>query len=154
MTDEKRAQKFLNKDFGVVQFKFNRWSLELAPDQDVESVFDRAAWVNLAPVIMGHDKSRGRGDIIEIRNLATGLYAEVMVQEIGPGFVKVVPIRAFEPKAVELPESSPLETRWNVGARAHEVIRKADKQVMRGGFQTKESAAAWIAEHLQAMKAA
>lgn len=154
MADDKKVQKFQARDFGMVQFKFNRWSLELSESQELESVFDGPAWVNLAPAIMGHNKAGGRGDIIEIRKLDTGLYAEVMIQEIGQGFVKVVPIRAYQPEVIAIADDVPFKTRWNVGKRSHEVIRRADNQVMAGGFQTQQSAAAWIDNHMKAMRQA
>ena len=145
----------LDKSFGLASFKFNRWSAELDESQTLEHALEPTYWAGQAETIMGHDKSKpgGRLDIIEIRKADTGLYAELLVVEVGKGFVKTKLIARAELDAVEAPENSALTTRWNVGNRSHEVIRKNDKQIMRGGFQTKAGAVAWIEEHMKAMAA-
>lgn len=149
------GQRLLTKNFGLGSFKFNRWSAELDEAQRLEDALDPTFWAGQADTIMGHDKTkpRGRGDIIEVRKADSGLYAELLIVEIGKGFVRVKTIARAEPEAVELPEKSALTTKWNAGAKTHEVVRKSDAQVMRSGFQTKASAAAWIAEHMKAMAA-
>lgn len=154
MTEPTKAAKLADRNFGVASFKFNRWSAELDETQTLDDALLPAFWANLSAQIMGHDKTRGRGDIIEVRKRDTGLYAELIVTEIGPGYVKVEPIRAYEPKVTEVPDDVPFITRWNVGKRLHEVLRKADNQVMTGGFQSKEKAVEWIADHMAKMKVA
>jgi hypothetical protein len=148
-------QRQHDKNFGLGSFKFNRWSAELDEAQTLEQALEPTFWTGQVDTIMGQDKSkpRGRGDIIEVRKADSGLYAELLVIEIGKGFVKVKLIARAEPEAVEVPAKSALTTRWNAGAKTHDVIRKADGQVMRGGFQTKATAAAWIADHIKAMAA-
>lgn len=148
------ASKLDRRIFNVAGQFHNRWQLDLPEHIELDAVFDPSAWVHLVDVIWGHDKKGGRGDIIEIRKIDVGLYAEVMVQEVGPGFVKVVPIRAYEPKAVEIAEEVPFKVQWNPGRQRHEVRRKADNQVMAGDFQSKESAKAWIDNHMKAMQKA
>lgn len=150
MTDNKTV-KFQRRDFQVAGQLFNRWQMNLPANVELETVFEPAAWTHLVDAIWGHNKAGGRGDIIEVRKLDTGLYAEVMVTEISAGFVKVAPIRAYEPKVVEVAESVPFSTRWNVGKLRHEVLRKADNQIMAGDFQSKQSAVEWIDNHMKAM---
>ena len=103
--------------------------------------------------MMGFDKSKGLGDIIEVRKPDTGLYAELIVLAIGKGYVKTDVLLKYEPKTVNLDKGSPLATRWNVGRNCHEVVRESDKTVMQGGFQSKADAVAWIAGHLRDMAA-
>ena len=147
--------KLLNKNFGVASFKFNRWSASLDESQSLDDALAAHFWAEQSTALMGHDANapKGRGDIIEIRKLDTGLYAELMVDEIGKGFIKVHVIRTDAPAEVVIPETVPFTTRWNVGKLCHEVVRKMDKQVMASNFQTKARAAEWIAKHMQAMAA-
>lgn len=147
--------RMLDKNFklDLSGFVFNRWSALLEEQQTIEDALDAKFWTDQVGKIMGHDKTRGRGDIIELRKLSTGLYAELIILEIAVGFVRVGLVRASEPEQVAIAEDSPLTTRWNVGARSHEVIRVSDKAVLQGGFQTKASAAAWIADHVAKMAA-
>ena len=88
-----------------------------------------------------------RGDVLEAFKPDTGEYAKFVVTEAGQGFIKLGRIEAFTPAEVAAPEDSALTTKWNVGKRAHDVIRKADGFVMATNFQTKEGAVAWIADH-------
>lgn len=142
------------RQFGELSFKFRRWSAELSPDQTLEDTLVPEFWKMQAQVIAGHDKvnPRGRGDIIEVRKLDTGAYAELLVTEVGPGFIRVRPLKASEAPVVKEDTSSALTTKWNIGTKRHDVVRKADGQVMQSGFQTKDSAVAWIATFTQKMQ--
>lgn len=143
------------RNFGITTFKFNRWSVELPEEHSLEDVMEPTYWVDIASQVMGHDKAapKGRGDVIEIRKLDTGLYAELIVTEVGNGFLKVRQLLRDQPAVPEVSEGSPLKTKWNVGKRSHDVVRAADGQVMASGFQTKEKAIEWIEDHLRKMAA-
>ena len=139
-------KQLLSRHFGVAEFKFRRWSAELTPDQTFEDALVPEFWKSQAEVIRGHDKAnpKGRGDIIEIRKPDTGLYAELLVLEVGPGFLRVKPLKSFEPEVVKEAEGSSLTTKWNFGKKVHEVIRKSDGTVMATNFQTKDAAVKFI----------
>lgn len=148
-------RRLLARNFGPAAFRYNRWCADLEDGQSIDEVMEGAFWVDQAPHLMGHDEKnpKGIGDIIEVRQRSTGLYAEFIVREIGKGFIKVERLRMAEPAPVVIAENAPLTTRWNVGKSSHEVIRQSDKQVMATGFQTRARAAEWIADHLKAMGA-
>lgn len=148
-------RRLMDKSFGVASFHYNRWSADLDETQTLDDALLPDFWVGQAEKIMGQDKTnpKGVGDIIEIRKRDTGQFMEVIIRALEKGYVKVEPLRSYEPKAVAEPESSPLTTKWNPGRKYHEVIRKTDKIVMRSGFQTKDEAVAWIADHVKAMAA-
>lgn len=143
------------RNFGLSSFKFNRWSVELPEEHSLEDALEPTFWVDIAPQVMGHDKAapKGRGDVIEVRKLDTGLYAELIITEVGNGFLKVRQLLRDQPAVAEIAEGSPLKTKWNVGKRLHDVVRAADGQVMATGFQTKEKAIEWIDDHLRKMAA-
>ena len=153
MSEAKR--RMLSKNFGVASFKYNRWSAELEEDQELEDALQPTFWAELVGQLIGYDKNnpRGRGDIIEVRKRSTAMFAELIVTETGPGYIRVELLRKAEPPVVEIPEDNPFTTRWNVGRQVHEVIRKSDKFVMAGGFQTKAKAAEWITDHMKAIAA-
>lgn len=155
MTDQKKAGRILDKNFGVASFRYNRWSADLDESQTLDDALVPEFWANSADKIMGHDKAnpKGRGDIIEVRKLDTGLYAELIVMEVGRGYVVTRLIRTYEPPAATTVANAPLDVRWNAGKKTHEVFRVSDKQLMSGGFQTREKAQAWIADHMKAMAA-
>lgn len=151
----KPAARMLTKNFGVSSYRYNRWSADLDETQTLEDALQPRFWIDQSALLMGHDKAnpKGRGDIIEVRKPDTGLYAELLVMEIGIGFIKVQLIARAEGKDPPIPENSPLTPKWNPGKRAHDVIRKDTNQVMASGFQSKEAAAQWIVDHLKAMAA-
>lgn len=148
-------RRLMDKSFAVASFRYNRWSADLDENQTIEDALEEQFWASIADKIMGQDKNnpKGIGDIIEIRKRDTALFAEVIVVAIGKGFVKVQPLRAYEPKAVSEQEGSPLIARWNPGKKCHEVIRKNDKTMMASNFQTREMAVKWIEDHIAAMAA-
>jgi hypothetical protein len=153
LAGKQRPPKLFDRNFGISTFKFNRWSAELEESQTLEQAFEPTFFGLVADKMMGQDKAnpRGVGDIIEIRKRDTALFCEVIVLAIGPGYVRVQPLRAFEPEEPEIPEKSPLVTRWNNSTKKHEIIRAEDKQLMHPGFQVKQDSVNWIAEHLKQM---
>ena len=150
---DKKRQTLTDRNFGPIGFKFNRWQAELEESQTLDDVMSPQFWSAQAHKIMGQEKDKGRGDIIEVRKLSESLFAEFLVTEVGDGFIKLKLLREVEPSNVEIPKDSPLVPRWNVGRRAYDVIRTQDRTVLSGGFQTKETAANWIIDHLKKMAA-
>jgi len=140
-------RRALDRSFGLESFKYNTWAYDLDEPFTFDDVMKPDFWATQAHKLMGHDKQKGRGDILRVRELRTGAMAEYQILELGVGYVKVNKIREAAAPSAEIPESSPLTTRYNIGKRTHEVIRKADGNVLMPGFQSKAAAAAWIAEH-------
>lgn len=143
------------RNFGMTSFKFNRWSVELPEEHSLEDALEPSFWVDIAGQVIGHDPAnpKGRGDVIEVRKLDTGLYAELIITEVGRGFLKVRQLLRDQPDVPEVAENSPLIVKWNPGRKCHEVKRAADGQLMQSGFQTKANAIAWIEDHLNKMAA-
>lgn len=140
MTEEIRVPKFKASDFGVASFQRNEWRLTLTEAQTIEHVSNPRLWGDLLGKMV-------RGDTVEAFKPDTGEFARFVVTEAGPGFIKLGKTESFTPEAVVVPEDIGMEPKWNVGKRAFDVIRSADKFVMSGGFQTKASAVAWINDH-------
>lgn len=138
--------KFSQRDFGVSSFKRNEWHLTLQEAQTMDDVSNPRLWSD----ILG---KQARGDTVEAFKPDTSEYAKFVVVEVGTSFIRLGKIEGFTPVAVTIADASPLQTKWNVGKRAHDVVRKADNQVMAGGFQTKDQAVAWIDDHMKKMAA-
>lgn len=132
--------RFKTPDFGVASFKRTEWHLTLTEAHSMDDVQNAALWRDLLgkPV---------RGDIVEAFKPDSGDWAKFVILESAPGFIKLGRTEGYVPEAVSMPEDTGLETKWNVGKRAFDVIRSADKFPMAGGFQTKASAIAWINDH-------
>lgn len=143
----------LGKDFGLAEFKRNTWRVELSPDQTIDDTADPKFFRNQVGLVIGHNKTGGRGDLIEVWKPDTSELALLVIVEIGVGYIRTTMKDRFAPEEVEIPDGVPFITRWNVGRRAHEVLRKADDAVMASNFQTKASALAWISQHMKAMAA-
>ncbi len=146
--------RLLPKNFGEASFGHRRWYADLSESNTLADAMQPYFWVDAVDKLSGHDSNytRAIGDIIEVRKLDSGLYAELIVREIGKGFIKVDQLRMAEPEAVIVPEG-PLEPKWNVGKRCWEVIRKDNKQQMFTGYQTKAKAVEAITDHMKAMAA-
>jgi hypothetical protein len=150
-----RMSRMTGKNFGPATYRYNQWDADLDENQTIEDALNPRFWVDQAGTLMGHDKGnpKGRGDLIHLRKMDTGMYVKLLVTEIGPGYVKVIVVEGAQPKEPEMPESSPLTTKWNVGRRVHEVVRKIDGGVLSTGHQTKQGAIDWITEHTKQMAA-
>jgi hypothetical protein len=152
-SDPSKPRQRLREKPAAVGFGNNTWQAKLEEGQTLGDAMQPNFWADHAELFLGQDKKGGLLDKIEVRQLATGLYAELLITEIGRGYVKVKLIKDSPPDSVAVPADSPLTTKWNVSKLSHDVIRASDRTVMATGFQSKAAAAAWIAEHLKAMAA-
>lgn len=146
MTDQVKAvPKFNARDFGVAEFKRTVHHLTLTEAQAIADVSNPRLWGDLLGKMV-------RGDVLEAFKPDTGDFAKFIVCESGPGFIRLGQIESYEPATIEVPDGA-LGTKWNVGKRSHDVIRLADNFVMASGFQTKDTAVAWIADHAKKVAA-
>jgi hypothetical protein len=150
---ETTAQKMLTKNFGLAEFKRRRWAADLDEAQSLEDALEPAFWSHMVEAIMGQDKKGGRGDIIEVYKADTSQFAELLIVEIGVGYVKTKLLRDTGADDAQLPEDAPLKTKWNFGAKTHDVVRADDGTLIQGGFQTKSAAIEWINNHQVKMAA-
>lgn len=145
MADTPIIPKFRSNDFGVSSFKKNDWHLTLTEAHSMEHVSNPRLWGDLLGKI-------ARGDTIEAFKPDSGAWARFVVTEAGVGFIKLGKTESFTPAEVIVPEVG-LEPKWNVGKRAFDVIRSADRFVMKDGFQTKRAAVDWINDHTKKVAA-
>lgn len=130
--------------------KHTIWSLDLQEEETIDLAMDRSAWKSV--VASRHPRP---GDTIQVRAHDDSRYWSLFVLGTGPGWLKASIIEQTRAEAVpELPEDCPLTTKWIVGNRTYDVIRRGDNTVLKGGFKMKPDAIAWIVEHLSSMSRA
>lgn len=89
------------------------------------------------------------GAKLEIHTEDHSHYAELYVRAVLEKALIVQIINGPHYLGISSAETSGYETRWNVGKRGHDVIRRSDRQIV-GHFATKELAKEWIDETLKA----
>ncbi len=152
---EEQPKKLHQKYFQRTEFAYARMSATLPVDVTFEDCLNPEFWVNIAhllqvtPVTGEPDRS---GAIIEVRTADHAFYAELYVRAVHDQGLIVSVLR--EPKYFTPEENAApgFNTRWNVGKRRHEVIRKSDNKIVAGDFKIKEDALQWINETIAAMK--
>lgn len=134
-------------------FLHQEYEFDLEQTQSIADALDPTFYKDHVRAIMGEDplKPKGRGSLIHVFKPDTGQYAKLLITEIGPGYVRTIPVEQASPEQIDLPAGAPFVTRWNSGKRGHEVLRKADNALMAGPFQTMSAAAAWVVQHMTAM---
>lgn len=145
-------KRILRKNFGPAGQHNNEWSAILEDDETIEDALSPKFWSGQAEAIRGHAKTKGLLDIIVVRKPSTLEIFRLLIVGIGDGYVQTRLLDQHVTQETAVPEGG-FSTRWNAGKKCHEVIRKADKALMASDFQTKEAAAAWIADHLAKMAA-
>lgn len=142
------VRKLASKFCEVEQFRFTTWSLVLAEGVTLDDMLQEVGW---AHILTKHKISAG--DVVRVRDEENTLYAELFVRGKTETSIKLGLIRKVEFNVPSVSADLPFDVRWNVGKRAYDVARKADRQVVAGGFKVKEEANAWITEHMKLMAA-
>jgi hypothetical protein len=139
-------------------FVTNVWRADLPEDQNFDDCLNPSFWMHVVEkVIVDKASPRGIGDELVVFKRDAMAKRRYMISGIGDGFMRLVEIeRASVASPLDLRPDSPLQTRWNVGKRGHEVVREdapGSVTVMAGPFQSKGEAVDWINDHLQKMAA-
>jgi hypothetical protein len=142
-------------------FVTNIWRADLPESQSFDDCLDPTFWMHVVDKVAGDNKAnlRGIGDDVVIFKRDEMSKRTYMITGIGAGFIRLTEKKSerVEVETAEVSEASPLQTRWNVGKRGHEVVRTegngAFVTVLAGPYQTKAEAVAWINDHLAKMAA-
>jgi hypothetical protein len=156
---QKLSPSFFRLDFSG--FATNIWRADLPETQSFEDCLDPTFWMHVVDKVAGENKAmpRGIGDDVVIFKRDAMSKRTFMITGIGAGFMRLTEKTSerVEVTSAEVGEASPLQTRWNVGKRGHEVVRiegnGALVTVLAGPYQTKAEAVAWIDDHLKRMAA-
>ena len=127
--------------FALAEYKFNEWSVVLEFGTQLDDVFQPDFWAHVA-------KDLKQGDIVHVRSEDSSVYARLYVRASDRLWAKMGKIEVVQFDAPQTqPDEDGLQVKWIVGKRCFAVVRKADNQVIQGGFQIKEDAVAWMQNH-------
>lgn len=123
------------------------WEFELPADRSLDEALQPAAWAHAGVMLRPHDTIRlipqnGRDYIL------------LLVAEAGRGYAKVKLLQHVPGEAVsdDEPEAE-LIVKWVSPQLKWGVIRRADKQRLRDGFENRRDAQRWADDHAVAMAA-
>lgn len=140
------------KHFATFGQAYRRWTATLDEGLTVDDCLVETFWKHVASAVQGPSETNplGRGDIIEVRTYDNGDYAELMITAVSKGGLRVKILREIKDTAVvTVPDSAPFDIKWIVGNRTFSVVRRADKQPVSQGHQTKVAALAWITDTMK-----
>lgn len=134
--------------FALAEHKRAVWQASVPAGVDFEDVKTPEFFAHVAKKITICDRIEVLTD--------DGLYfAELLVQDVGSGYVKTAVLRFVElapPIKVE-GEATKFDVKWMGPHKKHVVIRKSDNFMVREGLATKSEAHDWVAGHVKAMAA-
>jgi len=94
------------------------------------------------------------GDLIEVHAEDGCFFAELYVRAAGRNWAKVALLRhvALEPITVDM-ASPEFDVTWKGPHRKFSVVRVADNQIIKDGFEAREQAVDYVKTHVKAMAA-
>lgn len=144
--------KVLQKNFKSSEYAYARFSVVLPEGATIKDTLRPEAWSSVAHVLQTKAYTGEpdlRGAIIEVRTVDHSMFAELYVRAVQDNGLTVQLMRdpvKLGPQVVK--DETKFFTRWNVGARGFDIIRKSDDQLVGAAkdFPLKEQALAWIEE--------
>ena len=126
----------------------NEWFVEVGDNVAIDDLTAPDFWRDVATKLREWDH-------IEVRNESGKWFAELMVRSVGHLYATVVLLRKREFQDAVLPEGldkSGYTVRF-IKSKGHQVIRAADKAVIKEGFATAAEAGNWILTTLKTQAA-
>lgn len=127
----------------------NVWCLYMPPETTVEDMQAVSFWANVAKVLRP-------GDEIKVVSEDLSWRAVFFVRAVGRVEVitSMLSHETFGDGAAALAvEDTPYETKWRGPARQFGVVKRNGGDVIKDGFQTRDAADRWIADHMKALAA-
>ena len=140
---ERPKHKINLGDFKQAEYAFQRYSITVPVDLDVDELLNPEYWANVAHILARNEATKrpaALGTVIEVRNDEHSVYGELYVTGVTKKSMDVQWVKKpvyFGPK--EAPTSTTHKVRWNLGAKKHEVIRLSDNEIV-GAFDQKKEA--------------
>ena len=125
--------------------QFVRVQYMLPPEHKIEDALASEYWAHVTGMFMRPIAREGdySGSIIEVRNEALTIYAELFIRAVSKEGMKVAMIRCEPVGVTDDFISKTHEFRWNVGAQQFEVLRKSDRKVVFSA-KLKEDVLEWM----------
>jgi hypothetical protein len=130
------------------QFVQNRHAVRPEASTAYEDVLDPGYFAHIAPKLNAND-------IIEVRPAEGSYYAELYVWSKGPNWAQVSELKRIErPASGVLPSANKaFSIEFVDGPAAHRVIRNSDRGVVAQGFNSPETANAWLSANVKQIAA-
>lgn len=141
-----KAQTAEFKEAAVIR---NSWALLADEKTEVEDLSRLEYWRDVAYMLRQWDR-------IEVRHVTGKWMVELVVRSVGHLYARVAVLRKWEfDDAVAPGDISKLgyDLRF-VRGKGYDVVRVADKTVIRGGFATAAEAAVWVRSEMKPAAAA
>lgn len=105
-------------------------------------------------IVMAQNTKPSRRDILGVFSHDGREYREFLVIAADKTWLKLQPLTEEKAAAkAETVEPPALAVKWNLGKQKYQVVRKDDNALLKDGFQLKEDAITWAAEHAKQMSA-
>ena len=126
----------------------NIWFVTPEHDTPFESILDPKYWAHVSWQFKPRDR-------IEVDAEDGSYFAELIVLDAGRLFAKVAVLRKHEFAKADVTgeEDSGFEVKWAGRHSKWRVIRKADKAVLKEGFEDKQAGLVWVAGHMRSIAA-
>lgn len=145
----KSNRKLLEGEFGFAEYRRQDLIVFPAVGTSIDDMLKPDYWVHVASKMKALDR-------IEVRPSDGQWWAEMLVQVVEPGAVKVMVLRAVDFSRAASPEAQPVPDGYTIkwrGAARWGVIRDEDKFVLHEGENSREGAEAWLTVHLRKLAA-
>lgn len=135
---------------GLEQFKHQTWSVTLPAGVEYEAVLNEDAWKHVAGKIQ-------RGDTVSVRTEDHRFVASLYVIAVDKLWVKTKEmwfVSLVAAEAEHADDAGGYIVKWSSPKTLFGVYRKSDGERIKDGFQTKELAFEWLADHIKQTVAA
>lgn len=139
--------KLLPNQIELAEYVRSIYVVSPTPDTSFEEVLAPSSWAHIAQKIK-------IGSRIEVMPEDGSYFAELLVQDVGAQWLKLVVLRHVEiTPAEKVVEDEIFKIQWAGPNAKYRVLRIADLENMKDGFVTKTQASDWIREHKKALAA-
>ena len=130
------------------EFTYERWRLIVENGTTIEDLKRPGFYAHIA-------RQMRTGSIIEVMPDNGSYFAELLVRDVGPQYVKVGLLREVTLETVEVGSKAfPGYTAEYTGEHLKwRVIRESDRKELKSGLATQGDAFSWISNHLKALAA-
>lgn len=152
MTDLKAVAPALRKihasRFKAAEHVRNVWAVVPEAGVPFEDMLEPAYWSHVAAKLRG-------GDVIEVYPEDATYFARLMVRRTArlEAVVSKIEQVVFDAAAEPTIPADTYEAAWKGPHRKWSVVRLADKEIVKDGFENRDGATTWIASHLKALAA-
>lgn len=140
--EKKRSVQITQNRMRLAEFDRQEWVANAEFGTTVDDIQEPGYWAHMAAQLKPYDH-------IEVRAEDGTWIAHLVVMGCDRTWAKVVVDRVMTltTKDVAMSQASKYEIAWKGPQHRHAVIRSADREMVKSGFQTREEAGLWMREY-------